>query len=139
MDKIKDKIEYLKRYIRQTRKVISLLNILGKNENNIPNGVWIGPKGDQVLISAISTLEKLHEIRIWLKESLGDWNDHLRNIWYSTGVIIAAFTNEDKSIELWLETKPEDFPSELQSNNCKVVRIPDRIEPQYAYVCNGEK
>ena len=136
MVKIATKILSIKKEIKALRKMILILNDLKKNEENIPTGIRISRVFDRVLIPDISSLEKLHEVRMWLKDTLGHWEDELGSIWFSEGVMIAAFHNNEKEIELWLETKPEDFPSKLKSENCKVVRLPDRIEPDYAYICN---
>lgn len=91
------------------------------------------------LLLVVNSLDSLHKVRKWLREKLGTWEDKKESIWYSSGDMIVSYKSENSDIVIWLETKPEDFPKELQSEKCKVVRLADEVVPRYAYVCENKE
>ncbi len=92
------------------------------------------------ILIRVSNLDELHLVRLGLKEALGSWKDTLGSIWYGSGSgsMIAEYSSRSFPIVIWLSTKPEEFPKELQSDKCRVVKLPPQVVEDYAYVCDGE-
>jgi len=95
-------------------------------------------------------MDDLHDVRRWLR-SVIKWEDERDSTWYSQGLMLTKYTGLNHPIRIWLSipiriwlsTPPSKFPKELQSANCKVVKLPSRNIDDYAYVCtekseNGE-
>jgi len=101
------------------------------------------PKGVKILMLSnltikVGSMEDLHKARLWLRKGLGLWEDKLGDIWFGAKDMIAEFTGKHHPITIWISTPPEDFPKELQSDTCKVVKLESSITQQYGYVCKPE-
>jgi hypothetical protein len=125
-------IRDFQKQILHCNETISFLVRLG----DAPQGVFVLHLAD--LTFEVASMESLHIARTWLKEKLGRWTDNRANTWYSGGRMLTEYIGKEDPIRIWICTKPEDFPKELQSNKCKVVKLPDSIESNYAYICDQE-
>lgn len=86
-------------------------------------------------IIEVKTFQDMNNLRKYLSHKIG-WRDKLGSIWFS-GNMLAEYEGLKHNFKLWLSTKPEEFPKELQSDNCKIVKetIVEKKHDVYRYVC----
>ena len=90
------------------------------------------------VIFAIPSLEDLHKIRRVFRKNFLGYTDE-RGVTFQEGEnMTTCYECKVFPLEIRLSTPAEEFPKELQSDKCKVVRLPDvKREPVkvYRYVC----
>jgi len=135
MTKLKKAINKTFKVIKQARSRIKILKTLKKHEESMPNYLSVTVTLDCLTLCDIKNIEQLHEVRQWLKKCFGTWQDKKETIWFSQGKMLCSWKSIEYPIDIWLETDPENFPKELQSDKCKVVELEPVTQKQYAYVC----
>jgi hypothetical protein len=126
LEKIKEKYKEEIEFCKQT---LNILDILTEPPANVE--ILYTRK----LTLSVKDMAGLHTTRQYLKTCLGSWKDRQHNIFYSCGDMIASYEGISHPIDIWLQTRPEDFPKELQSDKCKVTEVMPSTERQYAYIC----
>jgi len=121
-----------KQAIELNKQALDTLNILTEPPANVEI-LYTGK-----LTLSVKDMAGLHTTRQYLKTCLGSWKDRQHNIFYSCGDMIASYEGISHPIDIWLQTRPEDFPKELQSDKCKVTEVMPSTERQYAYICETD-
>lgn len=125
---ISEKREFCLEEIEVQKKLLKLLDELGAAPDDIKVNT------NSTLTLEVHSMKELHYVRRWLRGVL-KWEDKLGVIFYSQGEMLATFQGVHHDITIWLSTLPEEFPKELQSENCRVMKIESRTVEEYAYVC----
>lgn len=130
-------IEGIKALDKSIKKYTERKNFLMEIEE-LPMGIDVDV-GYSALI--VNTLDEVYKLRKYLMEKVG-WRDKFSMIWYSSPYMMAEWES-NKPYDIWLKTSPEDFPDELQSEKCKVVKkkeiIPEQSYITYSYECKEEE
>lgn len=137
MNAIEDAIKRGTELANAMKQKISLLETMQQHVKEMPENIEISIILEVLLIK-INEIEQLHEVRQWLKKCFGDWKDEKKSIWFSHPHMLCSWKGSTKHINIWLETLPENFPKELQSEKCKIIKKKPIIQEQYAYVCEGK-
>jgi len=95
--------------------------------------------GSEGIVVEVRTLDELNAARQVLKNRLGTWEDRLDIIWFSCGKMLASYKTTQHPVAIWLQAPPEDFPSDLQSKKCRIIKTAPLVEERYAYVCEEEE
>ena len=134
---IGEKITEIKESKNTLNKKLKVLKIMQKNEDSFPNRCAIFINFNEILIN-FEDFKQFKQIIQWLKLCFGKIKYTRSTTWYSSGWMLCSWKIEGQPVEVWLQTPPEDFPKELQSETCKVVKLDPILEEQYAYVCTKE-
>ena len=133
MERISERTKDLLKQIEQCSQAVKMLDELGEMPANVDARVLsLFP-----ITIKVSSLGELHNVRKWLRHSLKTWEDKIGTIWYSQGEMLAEYNGLHHPINIWLAGHPEDFPTELQSEKCRVVELEPITTKNYAYVCDN--
>lgn len=138
MRRIKELIEYLDKTVTNTLIIKQTLKHMQEQESQMPEGCKISANEYGIIIK-IKDFNQLESVLQWLRVCFGNIEYQRSLIWYNKGKMICSWEIDGYLTEIWLETPPEDFPKELQSDKCKVVELDPIVEKQYAYVCTEAK
>jgi len=89
--------------------------------------------GDGNLVVNFNSLDLLSGIRSKLRECLGQWEDEKEMIWTSRNMGLCSWKGKHHPIELRFRCPADEFPEELQSDNCRMVK---ETRDEWAYVCS---
>lgn len=136
---IDEKIAGMQREILQINGLIAFLAGFKKDP---PEGVRLFPLTSRIVVE-VSSMEGLHKARGWLRDNCyymdKNWEDMRGSTWYNLGTITTEYQGKHHPITIWLTTKPEDFPLELQSDKCRVIKMEPKVEERWAYVCKKDE
>jgi hypothetical protein len=138
--------EDVKYIVNDNRAKIKRLREMIKLAEKLNDGPFeIFPLNRVILVKG-KNLNDLIEIRKFLRERLGNWNDRLYNIWVQSGskYVIVDYTGCDHHIKIWIEFKINEFPVEKfqkPGHKCALIKpgpVVETVEPDYKFVCELE-
>ena len=139
LGKVDRAIEKIMREKSELEKKIRILEKMEPYQDSIPECIILDTLTNKILLRGLRTIKDFKDTIKWLKECYGNIKYKQRSIFYndSSKDVTCTWEVED-FIEIWLSTKPEDFPKELQSEDCGIVELEPRTERRYTYVCKNK-
>jgi hypothetical protein len=127
---IAEAINKLDEHITEKKEFKNALMAIGEIPDDIAYEIYT-----TLPIIEVKTFQDMNKLRKYLSRKIG-WRDKLGSIWYSS-TMMAEYQGLKHNFKLWLSTNPEEFPKELQSDNCKIVKetIVEKKHDVYRYVC----
>lgn len=129
---MKEKHEIKKKKRTEAEKEAKLQEMIKKMKaTGLSPSSWSG-----YITLRVKNMLDLAETRHALREALGKWNDKKGTPWVSGDTAYCEWKSEVDGfkIEITLRCNVEDFPQELQSENCKIVK---EVKESYSYVCSA--